>query len=171
MMSFEDFLPVLRNIELFRDFAEESDENRRILDLVYQNMSVKNFKKGEIIIKEGDTGDSFYILKTGKIQVLRLTPAKDEMALANLSAGQSIFFGESALIGTDTRSATVKALTDSSAFVLSSKKFLEICETEPLLGYRVVSVLARRMADTIKQTNSDKAILYQALCDEIEFGV
>ena len=45
MMSFEEFLPVLRNIELFRNFAEESDENRRILDLVYQNMSVKNFKK------------------------------------------------------------------------------------------------------------------------------
>ena len=62
-------------------------------------------------------------------------------------------------------------MTDCSAFVLSSKKFLEICETEPLLGYRVVSVLGRRMADTIKQTNSDKAILYQALCDEIEFGV
>ena len=45
MMSFEEFLPVLRNIELFRDFAEESDENRRSLVLVYQNMSVKNFKK------------------------------------------------------------------------------------------------------------------------------
>lgn len=60
MMSFEEFLPVLRNIELFRDFAEESDENRRILDLVYQNMSVKNFKKGEIIIKEGNKGRGYW---------------------------------------------------------------------------------------------------------------
>ncbi len=69
------------------------------------------------------------------------------------------------------RSATVTAKTQCSTLVLSGKKFSQICDEEPLLGYRVLSVLARRLANTVRETNHDKVILYQALCNEIEIGV
>lgn len=170
MDSFEEVLPKLKKISLFEAFSEDTEENKRILKAVYDNLTVQTFKKGEVIIKEGDYGDLFYILYKGSVQVLRNTPAGDSMALANLNADQNIFFGETALISGDTRTATVKAVTDCTAVVLSSKKFLALCDKEPVLGYKVSLCLARRMAETLRTTNSDKAVLYAALFSEIEEG-
>lgn len=170
MDEFEKVLPKLIKIPLFSGFSESNENDRRILKLVYENISLKNFKKGDVIIKEGDYGDSFYILYSGNVQVFRDTPAGDKIALANLNSEQNIFFGETALISKDTRSATVIAASDCSTIVLSSKKFLALCDKEPLLGYRVIIQLARRMAKTIRDTNSDKATLYEALFSEIEEG-
>ena len=115
--------------------------------------------------------DDFYILYSGKVHISRKTPAGDEIALADLSHEMNIFFGETALISDDPRTATVKALTDCKCIALSSTKFLEVCDKEPLLGYRVLLKLAQRMAKTIRDTNSDKATLYEALFSEIESGV
>lgn len=170
MDEFEKVLPKLVKIQLFSDFNLDNENDCRILKMVYENLTLRNFKKGDIIIKEGDYGDSFYILYSGSVQVLRNTPAGDKIALANLTAEQNIFFGETALISKDTRSATVKASSDCTAVVLSSKKFIDLCDKEPLLGYRVIIQLARRMAKTIRDTNSDKATLYEALFNEIEEG-
>lgn len=168
MNNFDEVLQRLVKIELFSDFNPNNDNDRRIMQLVYDNMTIKNFKEGDVIIKEGDYGDSFYILHKGSVQVMRNTPAGDIIALANLNADMNIFFGETALISDDTRSATVKADSDGEVIVLSSKRFLALCDKEPLLGYRVLLHLAQRMSQTIRNTNSDKAALYEALFSEIE---
>ena len=120
-----------------------------------------------MIIKEGDVGENFYILTLGNVQVLRNTMAGDKIALANLSADMGFFFGETALIGSDKRGATVVALTDCRTITITGKRFKELCETEPILGYRVMLCLAKRMSSTIKKTNSDMATLYEALFDEV----
>lgn len=171
MDNFETVLPRLLKIELFSDFKADNENDCRIMNAVYENMTLKNFKTGEIILKEGDYGDLFFILYAGSVQVMRNTPAGDKIALANLTSDMNIFFGETALISKDTRSATVIATSDCKVIALSSKKFLALCEKEPLLGYRVLLHLARRMSQTIRNTNSDKAALYEALFNEIENGV
>lgn len=171
MDNFETVLPKLVQIELFSDFDMANDNDKRILSLVYENMTVKQFKKGDLIIKEGDFGDLFYILYSGNVQVLRNTPAGDQIALANLTSEMNIFFGETALISDEPRTATVVAVTDCKTITLSSKRFIEVCDKEPLLGYRVLYHLARRMSQTIRNTNTDKATLYEALFNEIENGV
>lgn len=170
MDNFETVLPKILQIELFSDFKKDNQNDCRILQIVYENMVLKQYKKGEVIIKEGDYGDLFFILYKGSVKVLRDTPAGDKIALANLTSDMNIFFGETALISKDTRSATVIATTDCQVIALSSKKFLAICEKEPLLGYRVILHLAKSMSQTIRKTNSDKATLYQALFNEIEKG-
>lgn len=168
MDDFEQVLPKLIKLELFSDFNLEKENDRRILKTVYENVSNKKFKAGDIIIKEGDKGDSFYILSSGTVQVQQKTPADDTIAIANLTAEQGVFFGEAALISHDVRSATVIALTDSSAIVLSGRKFLELSEKEPLFGYRVTYRIAQRLAATIRKTNHDRTILYQALLNEVD---
>ena len=170
MDTFEEVLPRLVKIQLFSDFKIDDENDCRILKLLYESIKTKEFKKGSVIIKEGTTGDEFFILYSGSVQVQRSTPAGDTIALANLSAEQNIFFGETALISRDTRSATVKAVTDCKTIVISSKVFHSLCEKEPLFGYRVLMQLAVRMAKTIRDTNSDKATLYEALFTEVEGG-
>ena len=171
MDKFEDVLPKLVQIQLFSDFCIDDENDCRILRAVYDSMIVENYQKGDVIIEEGKFGEDFYILYSGKVHVSRQTPAGDTIALADLASEMNIFFGETALISDDPRTATVKALTDCRCIALSSTKFLAVCDKEPLLGYRVLLKLAQRMAKTIRDTNNDKATLYEALFNEIESGV
>jgi len=171
MDKFEEVLPKLVNIQLFSDFKIDDENDCRVLRSVYDSMTMENYQKGDVIIEEGKLGDDFYILYSGKVHISRKTPAGDEIALADLSSEMNIFFGETALISDDPRTATVRALTDCRCIALSSTKFLAVCDREPLLGYRVLLKLAQRMAKTIRDTNSDKATLYEALFNEIEQGV
>lgn len=171
MDKFEEVLPKLVKIQLFSDFNPEDENDVRILRAVYDSMTIENYQKGDIIIEEGKFGEDFYILYSGKVHVSRQTPAGDTIALADLASEMNIFFGETALISDDPRTATVKALTDCRCIALSSTKFLAVCDKEPLLGYRVLLKLAQRMAKTIRDTNNDKATLYEALFNEIESGV
>ena len=171
MDKFEEVLPKLVKIQLFSDFNPEDENDVRILRAVYDSMTIENYQKGDIIIEEGKFGEDFYILYSGKVHVSRKTPAGDTIALADLASEMNIFFGETALISDDPRTATVKALTDCRCIALSSTKFLAVCDKEPLLGYRVLLKLAQRMAKTIRDTNNDKATLYEALFNEIESGV
>ncbi len=168
MDSFEIVLPKLINIPLFSDFKIDDENDVRILKMFYDNITLKKFKKGDLIIKEGDYGELCFILYSGSVHVYRQTPAGDTIALANLSSEQNIFFGETALISKDPRSASVQALTDCTTIALSGKKFLEMCHKEPVLGFRVVMYIAKTMAKTIRETNTDKATLYEALFREIE---
>ena len=62
-------------------------------------------------------------------------------------------------------------LKQDKQLLRKGKLFLDLCEKEPVLGSRVLLVLARRLTETVWDVNKDKAILYEALCNEIEIGV
>ncbi len=166
--NFEEILPKLTNLEIFSDFDSSDETNRTILKKVYDRLLFQKFKKGEIIIKEGDYGDYFYILLKGNVQVRQQTFSNDTIALANLDASMNIFFGEAALIGQDTRSASIVAMSDCETIALSGSDFLKLADEEPLFGYRVTLKLAQRMAATIRKANQDKSTLYEALLSEVE---
>src|SRR5574344_2122776 len=168
MDDLEQVLPRLTKLDLFSDFNPEKEEDKRSLKALYETHATKKFKAGEVIIKEGEKGDSFYILYTASVQVLQKTLANDNIALAILKAEQGICFGEAALIGHDVRSASVIALTDCSTILLSGEQFIALCEKEPVLGYHVIYRIAKRLASTIKKTNHDKSVLYEALLNEVD---
>ena len=115
MDKFEEVLPKLVKIQLFSDFNIDDENDCRILQAVYDSMTIENYQKGDVIIEEGKIGDDFYILYSGKVHISRKTPAGDEIALADLSSEMNIFFGETALISDDPRTATVRALPTAAA--------------------------------------------------------
>ena len=71
---------------------------------------------GEIIIKQGDKGDSMFLIMRGVIRVIR-----DDEELATLMAGE--FFGEIAMLHHKPRMATCQAITPSALYELRSKDF------------------------------------------------
>ena len=166
--DFNTFLPKLVKLELFKDFNIKNENDKRILSLVYERFSLKSFHAGDIILKEGDKGHLFYILLSGKVQVSRKTPSGDSIALAIMKAEQNIFFGEASLVEQDIQSATIKTLTDCTTLTISGKDFVELCNREPLLGFRVFYNLSKKMKSAIKKANSDITTLYEALFKEIE---
>jgi len=98
---------------------------------MFISMEAVAYMQGDVVIKQGDEGDYFYVIAQGECQVLRESPNKPEgVPVATLSKGAS--FGEEALISSAMRSSTVKMLTDGSLMRLSKENFVELLKA-PLL--------------------------------------
>ena len=164
----KDQVEKLSKIEIFSDLSPTASEDKRILEELASLLSEKKFKKGEMIIREGDMGDTLYILASGSVQVLRNTLGDEKYAVVNLKAEQNVFFGEVALIDSDRRSASVMALEDCKTWILTGNDYEKICEKEPRFGYLVTFRIAKRIASTLRNTNNDIITLYEALLDEVE---
>jgi putative ABC transport system ATP-binding protein len=89
-------------------------------------MRHEHFAAGDIIIRQGDIGDKFYILRTGQVEVLHTPPDGSASVVGRLGPGD--FFGELALLKEVPRSATIKASGDVDVLTLSKEVFLSIVE-------------------------------------------
>lgn len=96
-------------------------------------------KRGDAIIREGEEGDYYYVVESGRFQVERLVGGT-RMVLAELKSGDA--FGEEALVSEAKRNATVVATLDGDLLRLGKKDFDELLR-EPLLS-RVGAEEAKR---------------------------
>ncbi|KAL7486828.1 hypothetical protein ACHAW6_015511 [Cyclotella cf. meneghiniana] len=80
------------------------------------------FEKGTVIIRQGESGDAFYIIESGTVDVFK-TQNGDE-AVAHLTSGH--FFGEKALISEDVRQATCIASSDVKCLTLTREDFVRM---------------------------------------------
>ena len=88
--------------------------------------------KGEVVIKQGDDGDYYYIIKTGKAKVTRSSKTGSELTLATLKSGDA--FGEEALLSEAKRNATIKMDSDGTLMRLSKEDFNALLK-EPMLSW------------------------------------
>lgn len=102
------------------------------IQAMFMRMDQINKKAGDLIIKQGDEGDFFYVIVSGVCTVTRETPLnKEGIKLAELRIGDT--FGEEALISEAKRNATVSMLTDGSLMRLSKDDFQTLLK-EPMLA-------------------------------------
>jgi rhodanese-related sulfurtransferase len=92
-----------------------------------------DYRAGEMVIKQGDQGDYFYIIVKGRCQVTRETPLnKEGIKLAELKMGDT--FGEEALISDAKRNASVSMNTDGTLMRLGKDDFRKLLN-EPFLEW------------------------------------
>lgn len=134
-LSINDIVARLRHTELFGELSPSS------LREIAATMGTMSCAPGDTIVKEGDHGDTLYILTSGLLRVERLTNhGKD--TLGEIHKGG--FFGEFALLESSDRSATIEALSPSSLLILSRKDLLNIFKNNPGVEESINTVLARR---------------------------
>ena len=86
-------------------------------------------KAGDVVIRQGDAGDYFYTIHTGRCLVTRKdTPDAEDQFLAELSEGTS--FGEDALVSDAKRNATITMLTDGQLMRLAKVDFIELLKDQ-----------------------------------------
>jgi len=90
----------------------------RTLTEVADKMQVETWGAGERVIREGDVGDKFYLIRQGRVAVRR---EQDQGIIAELKEGE--FFGETALITGQPRNATVSTMEDTVLYSLSKSHF------------------------------------------------
>lgn len=89
------------------------------------------FSAGDVVIKQGDLGDHYYIVSEGRCAVSRKpTPQSNDIKLAELKTGDS--FGEEALISESTRNATITMITDGILMKLAKDTFVELVKKPTL---------------------------------------
>ena len=110
-----------------------------------QTLQSVTVSAGDAIIRQGDEGDYFYIIKEGSCSVTRLASGEGwDVPLAELGKGDC--FGEEALVSDATRNATVTMLTDGTLMRLSKKDFVELLK-EPMVHFIDYQLASSIVAD------------------------
>lgn len=112
---------------------------------VINHMERVNFSSGDVIFKEGDEGDWFFIIRQGKVTVTRKKGWFKDQAVAEL--GPEDFFGEMALFENEARAATLKAVENTSCFVLFKSNFKMQTEKHPLFKQEIEKLIGQRKRD------------------------
>lgn len=103
------------------------------IQAIFMRLQQVNYRAGDVVIKQGDDGDYFYIVTRGTCIVTRETPLnKEGIRLAELGVGDT--FGEEALISQAKRNATVTMETDGSLMRLGKDDFHTLLN-EPMLDW------------------------------------
>jgi len=106
---------------------------------IFASMEPVTFEAGQIILKQGDPGDYYYVITDGRAQVVLEDPSgNSEEELAQLGVGRA--FGEEALVSGEPRNATVRALTRCTLMRLSNIAFSRLLKA-PLMREVQVSDL------------------------------
>ena len=83
-----------------------------------------HYRPGDVIIKQGEVGQHFFIIESGEVEILREEPDNRTSRLGTRSAGSS--FGEIALLKSVARTATVRCLTPVDVVMFSRQDFLSL---------------------------------------------
>ena len=96
------------------------------IDAVLGNHEAQTFAAGEVIVREGDPSDAFYLITRGKVDVLNEGPSGEIIFLRTLGAGD--YFGEIGLVKNIPRTATAQVSEGSEVelIVVDRETFLEI---------------------------------------------
>lgn len=151
----------LKAIELFEALTDAE------LSLLEAIVTKEFFSKNHVIVKEGEIGDKLFMITRGDVEILKHTAYGDEYTCDYLPESLHLFFGEFSLLDNDVRSATVKAVTPVEALVLQRESFLSFCETNKAIGYKIMKVIALRLACRLRKADKDIITLFEALVDEI----
>lgn len=139
---------LLSKIPIFADLPESE------LDRVLTALDVKELKDHEILFREGDPGEHFYIVMKGELQVLMAAGQMEELQLNLMREGEH--FGEMSLIlPGGHRTATVRARGDATLLSMSRAQFLDLTKKHPELSGSMMRVLSQRLDATNTQTFRD----------------
>eukprot|EP01006_Ploeotia_vitrea_P037740 TRINITY_DN66166_c3_g2_i1.p1 TRINITY_DN66166_c3_g2~~TRINITY_DN66166_c3_g2_i1.p1 ORF type:complete len:811 (+),score=504.52 TRINITY_DN66166_c3_g2_i1:84-2435(+) len=123
------YADILRDVQVPL-LAKLNDEERERLG---QHLEMKEYGKGEIVIKQGDVGHGFFIIVEGDAEVTRhnTDDAKsEEVTIGSLKAGD--YFGEAALINNARRNATVRATSTVTCLYLDRQAFQKLFSKDRL---------------------------------------
>ena len=104
----------------------------------------KVYRDGETVIKQGRTGENFYVIQSGRVEVVQTTE-HGEQHLIYLDTGES--FGEMAIFEKEVRSATIRAVGDVRVLKVDRKTLLRRIQEDPLLALGLLKKMSHRIRE------------------------
>src|SRR5580698_9543695 len=138
----------LRGVPVFAGLTDE------FIGSLRDNVELVRFTPGQVICRQGDTADYFYLVRIGFVKVTQTHPG-GEMVLAYLSRGD--YFGEIGLLANDVRTATCTALDHVELVRISGDDFKRMVNEFPEIRAKLKSV-----EETHLQQNRDRISLVES---------
>jgi len=139
-------LESLQTIPLFSRVSHDD------LEALASRLIERRYPKGSTIVEEGLAGDYMYVIREGRVKVVKSSDDGREKIMDFLEAGS--FFGEMSLLDQQPRSASVETLGPVRLLALSRADFLDVLRKSPDLALAVIQVLTRRLRETDEQASS-----------------
>ncbi|MBV66811.1 MAG: hypothetical protein CMG26_00475 [Candidatus Marinimicrobia bacterium] len=149
---------------LFKNYLIFDGLSEQEIEKFIKLMTFKKVKKNEVIIKEGDNGDTIILLLNGEVSMTQALTLKNSKAISDNREKTSIridskkshhFFGEISLFNeVDKRTATITATSDCEIAILDDNEIIKLCNENHTLGYKIMKNLAEKLASSLERTNS-----------------
>ena len=125
-------LMLARNLSNFHNLPEEMmiDEPTELIHEIVEKMETLDLSKQDVVIKQGDMGDSYYLIQYGQADVIRTDPETGQSEVLT-QIGEGKGFGEEALLKDSERNATIKMISAGRLWKLNRNDFEALIE--PLL--------------------------------------
>jgi len=141
-----DKVEVLQKSKLFENLLPDE------LDMLAELCQIKEFKGGEIVFHEGEVGNTLYVIVKGEVEVLRKDRSGNLKQLTSLK--EPDFFGEMSLIDKELRSATIRAMTETTLLVLTNENLHSFAKVFKN-GFTMVAInIARVLSIRLRETNA-----------------
>ena len=127
----------LAAVALFKELPEPG------LQTLAERGRPKNFKAGDVIMRQGDASDALHVITRGHVRVERDQGSETPLVLAELGAGDVI--GEMGLLDNAPRSATVTALEDTETLELHATVMALVIMQYPQVAAALLRTLSRRL--------------------------
>ena len=137
MATGEETVELLARTPMFRELS------RRDLEQLAQVAVPRTYGRGQVVFRQGDHGDTCYVVRSGSVRVTHDHTDGRTITLAELRPGD--MFGELAMFDSESRSATVQALEDTTALALLSGDMRRMLLAHPHIAVNMLSWLADRL--------------------------
>jgi CRP-like cAMP-binding protein/Fe-S-cluster-containing dehydrogenase component len=139
----------LRGVPMFSELSADFVERLK------ERVELQRFAPGQIIARQGDPADSFYLVRIGFVKISEVYPG-GELVLAYLSRGD--YFGEIGLLGGGLRTATCTALDHVELVRISGGDFHEMAERFPSVRQGLEAVAAERRAQNQRRLQTVQSV-------------
>jgi len=150
-MNFTQLVQAIQTLNAYDAFRPRfSPENWRV---VGSYLMRRELKSGDVLIFQGDSDRTMYLIESGTLQVYVRGTATQSAKIALLRAGAIV--GEPALFGETVRMAQVDAISPAVVWALSRPRLDEMLASHPELAYEILrsagAVMAERMRGTLER--------------------
>jgi HEAT repeat protein len=136
-LAVTDKMVWLQGIEIF------SGLQVRELEAISSTVTERAVSQGEIVIKQGEPGDTMFLIASGEFSVLQDQGTTQERLINTITTGD--YFGEMALFEGKPRLFTVRAQADGTLLVLGKQEFQEVMRNFPQIPINIGRVLSHRI--------------------------
>ncbi len=129
-----------------------SDLNDQELGVLATVLKEKTYATGETVFKEGEQGQSLFIIRKGEVKACKTTPEGDLLTLMLHKDGD--IFGEMAFLDGKPRSAAIVAIADTQTYILDKDAFDTLIDNNPRLIYKILRNIVFHIHTIVRGMNS-----------------
>src|SRR5262245_10438833 len=117
-----------------------------------------SFRQGQVIFREGEEGDTLYVLLEGNVRISKRIQGVGEEALAILEPGSC--FGEMAIIDNFPRSADARAHSDCALGVIKKSDLEGLLKLDHGLAYEILLRFVKTLSSRLRETNEKIKVFF-----------